>query len=348
MSDLSKIWDLLKEKGVSDIHLFPDQQVYYRANGLLDKIDMIVREDQIKKIILSTSTPKAREILGHQRQVTYAENVDGIGRLRFSAFFDRGRFALSLRVISNTFIELDDLGLNDTQKKLLSQHSGLILVGSPSCEGKSTTIASILNYINNNYEKNIYTIENPVEIVYQDNQAAFIQRSIPVDISDFYNGLLEAYRVDPDIVVTDSIAYSDTVNQALNLCESGCTVIAATDGGDCLQIIERIINMRSPEERENVRQRLSSQLKMIISQRLVPLSDNTGRKAIFDVFINTIQMKTLIKNNSMSMLRTIQSQNEAAGMMTFDKQLKSLLWKHMITQKTALEFAIDKTNININ
>ncbi len=347
MSDLIKIWELLKEKAVSDIHLFPDQHVFYRVNGALEKLDMIIREDQIKKIILSTSTPKAREILGHQRQVTYAENVEGIGRLRFSVFFERGRFAVSLRVISNKFIELEDLGINEMQKKFLFQHSGLILVGSPSCEGKSTTIASILNYMNHNFERSIYTIENPVEFVYEDDRAAFIQRSIPVDISNFYTGLCEAYRVDQDVVVTDSIVYSDALNQALNLCESGCTVIAATEGGDSLQIIERLINLRAPDERDNLRQRISSHLKMIISQRLVPLADNSGRKVIFDIFINTIQMKALIKNDNLSMFRTIQSQNESNGMRTFDTQLRNLLRKRMITQKTAMEFAIDKANINL-
>ena len=347
MSELTKIWELLKSKDVSDIHLFPNQQVYYRINGVLEKLNMIVREDQIKKIILSTSTPKAREILGHQRQVTYAENVEGLGRLRFSVFFERGHFALSLRIINNKFIELEDLGINEMQKKCLFQHSGLVLVGSPSCEGKSTTIASILNYMNHNFEKSIYTIENPVEFVYKDDRAAFIQRSIPVDIANFYNGLCEAYRVDPDVVVTDSIVYTDALNQALNLCESGCTVIAATDGGDSLQIIERLINMRGPDERDNFRQRIAAHLKMIISQRLVPMADNTGRKAIFDIFINTIQMKALIKNNNLSMFRTIQAQNESTGMRTFDNQLRNLLRKRMITQKTAMEFAIDKANINV-
>lgn len=347
MSELEKIWELLKDEAVSDILLFPDQQIYYRVNGILEKLDTVVTEDQIKKIILATSTPKAREILGHQRQVTYGENVEGIGRLRFSAFFERGRFAVSLRIINNKFMELDELGINEKQRNVITQHSGLILVGSPSGEGKSTTIASILNYLNHNYEWNIYTIDNPVEFVYKDDKATFIQRSIPVDVSNFYNGLCEAYRVTPDVVVTDSIIYSDTINQALNLCESGCTVIAATDGGDSLQIIERLISMRTPDERANVRQRLSAHLKMIISQRLVPLFDNSGRKAIFDILINTPQMKALIKNDNMSMFRTIQSQNEAVGMRTFDNQLIGLLRRKQISQKTALEFAIDKSSITM-
>ncbi len=342
MSELVKIWDLVKAKKPSDIHLSPNQKVYYRVNGVLEKLDTIVTEDQIKKIILSTSTPKAREILGHQRQVTYAENVDGIGRLRFSAFFERGHFAISLRVIENSFLDLEDLGFNDVQKKALFQQSGLVLVGSPSCEGKSTTIASILNYMNHNFQKSIYTIENPVEFVYQDDKAAFIQRSIPVDISNFYNGLCEAYRVDPDVVVTDSVVYADALDQALTLAESGCLVIAATDGGDCLQIIERLTGLRVPEERENLRQRIANQLRMIISQRLVPTVNNESRKPIFDIMINTVQMKELIKKNNVSMFRTIQSQKEADGMRSFDKQLQTLVGKKIISMKTAIEFAIDK------
>lgn len=345
MSDLVKIWESIKDRGVSDIHLLSGQNVYYRANGVLEKLDMLVREEQVKKLILSTSTPKAREILGHQRQVTYAENVDGIGRLRFSVFFERGHFAVSVRIISEKIVELEELGINELQRKIITQHSGLLLVGSPACEGKSTTIAAILNYINHNFEKSIYTIENPVEFVFKDDKSAFMQRSIPVDISNFYNGLCEAYRLDPDIVVTDSVTYADALDQALALCESGCLVIAATDGGDSQQILERIINLRVPDERENLRQRLAAQLKMVIGQRLVPLSDNAGKKAIFDIVVNTLQMKALIKNNNMSMFRSIQSQQESNGMRTFDAQLNNLLRKHSIAHKTAMEFAINKANI---
>ena len=105
--------------------------------------------------------------------------------------------------------------------------------------------------------------------------------------------------------------------------------------------------MRGPDERDNFRQRIAANLKMIISQRLVPLADNSGRKVIFDIFINTIQMKALIKNNNLSMFRTIQAQNESTGMRTFDNQLRNLLRKRMIAQKTAMEFAIDKTNITV-
>ncbi|MDN5278757.1 MAG: twitching motility protein PilT [Clostridiales bacterium] len=343
MSDLFKVCQEVMVKGGSDIHVYPDQPVFYRMNGLMARLDdFILSEDQVKKIILETSTPKAREILGRQRQVTYAEEVANVGRVRFSVFLDKGKFALSMRLLAQKFYELEDLGFSESVRKILAMPNGLILVGSPSGEGKTTTIAAILNFINKHFEKSIFTIENPVEFVFKDDKSAFIQRSIPVDISNFYNGLCEAYRVDPDVVVSDSINYSDAMDQALTLCESGCLVIGSTEGGDCQQIMDRIINSREPHERDALRTKLASQLKMIISQRLVPQEGTTDRIAIFDIMINTPQLKSLIKNSNMSMFRALQSQGEIAGMKTFDSQLTSLVRKRSIDQRTALEFAIDK------
>ena len=347
MSELLKVCQLVKVKGASDMHLFPDQPVFYRLNGQLEKLDSVqLSEDQIKKIILETSTPKAREILGKQRQVTYAEEVPTVGRLRFSVFLDKGKFALAIRFINEKFFDLDELGFTEGVRKVISQPSGLILVGSPSCEGKTSTIAAMLNFINRHFEKSIFTIENPVEYVFKDDKAAFIQRSIPVDISNFYNGLCEAYRVDPDVVVSDSINYPDAMDQALTLCESGGMVIGSTEGGDCQQILERLINCREPADREALRARIAAQLKMIISQRLVPREDKNGRVAIFDIMINTPQMKALVRNNNMSMFRALQGQGEIAGMKTFDSQLAHLVRKRIVSQKVGSDFAIDKSRIN--
>ncbi len=347
MSELMKVCQLVKVKGASDLHLFPDQPVFYRLHGQIEKLDTVVlSEDQIKKIILETSTPKAREILGKQRQVTYAEDVPTVGRLRFSVFLDKGKFAIALRFINERFYELDELGFAEGIRRTLSQPSGLVIVASPSGEGKTTTVAALLNFINRHFEKSIFTIENPVEYVFKDDKAAFIQRSIPVDISNFYNGLCEAYRVDPDIVVSDSINYSDAMDQALTLCESGCMVIGSTEGGDCQQILDRLINCREPGNREALRARIAAQLKMIISQRLIPRDDKTGRIAIFDIMINTPQMKALVRNNNMSMFRALQGQGEIAGMKTFDSQLAHLVRKRIITQRVGAEFAIDKSRIN--
>ena len=347
MSELLKVCQLVKVKGASDLHLYPDQPVFYRLHGQIEKLDSIMlNEDQIKKIILETSTPKAREILGKQRQVTYAEDVETVGRLRFSVFLDKGKFAIAIRFLNEKFFELDELGFAEGIRRVISQPSGLVLVGSPSGEGKTTTIAAMLNFINKHFEKSIFTIENPVEFVFTDEKAAFIQRSIPVDISNFYNGMCEAYRVDPDVVVSDSINYADAMDQALTLCESGCMVIGSTEGGDCQQILDRLINCREPAGREALRARIAAQLKMIVSQRLIPREDKTGRVAIFDIMINTPQMKALVRNNNMSMFRALQGQGEIAGMKTFDSQLAHLVRKRIISQKVGSEYAIDKSRIN--
>ncbi|MCK9456661.1 MAG: Flp pilus assembly complex ATPase component TadA [Candidatus Riflebacteria bacterium] len=340
---LLKVCQLVKVKGASDMHLYPDRPVYYRVNGAIQTLDSLtVAEEHIKKIILETSSPKAREILGKFRQVTYAADIETVGRLRFSVFFDRGRFAMSVRFISDKIYSFQELGFSEAIKKILAQHAGLILVGSSSGEGKTSTIASIINFYNSYFEKNIITIENPVEYLFKDNKSAIIQRSIPLDISNFYAGLCEMGRVNPDVVVSDSLNYPDAMDKALSLCESGTTVIGGTEGGDCLQILERIINLRSPSEREVLRSKLASQLTMIISQRLVPKTDHTGRKAIFDIMVNTPQLRSLIRNNNFTMFRTLQSQGEIAGMKTFDSQLAELLRTGYITKKAAAEFSIDK------
>ena len=347
MSGIFRVCQAVKEKNGSDLHIFPDQPVFYRVNGNLEKLEsFIFDEDQIKKIILETSSPKAREILGRQRQVTYAQDVKNVGRARFSVFFDRGKFALAIRLLSESFYSFEELGFSEGVRKILSQPSGLIIVGSPSGEGKSSTMAAMLNFINSHFEKSIFTIENPVEFSFKDNKSAFIQRSIPVDISNFFNGLCEAYRLDPDVVVTDSINYPDAMDQSLALCESGCMVLGATEGGDCQQILERIINSRKPDERAALRLKLATQLRMVVSQRLVPKEDGSGRIAIFDIVINTPQMKTLIKNDNMSMFRALQSQGNIVGMRTFDDQLTSLVRKRVISPRVGADFAIDKKRLS--
>ena len=133
------------------------------------------------------------------------------------------------------------------------------------------------------------------------------------------------------------------MDQALTLCESGCMVIGSTEGGDCQQILERLINCREPADREALRARIAAQLKMIVSQRLVPREDKNGRVAIFDIMINTPQMKALVRNNNMSMFRALQGQGEIAGMKTFDSQLAHLVRKRIVSQKVGSDFAIDKS-----
>lgn len=346
MSELQKICNEIKPdmlKSLSDIHLVPNMPLFGRVNGVVESFNkLVISEDQIKRIILETSTPKARAIFGRQKQVTYATNVDSLGRLRFSLFVDKGKFALSARFIRDHIPSLEELGFREKTIKIFSSRGGLILVGSPTGEGKTSTIAAILNFINNNLERSIFTVENPVEYVFKDDRSSFIQRSIPVDISNFYNGLCEAYRIAPDVVVTDSIAYADAMNQAFALCESGCLVIASTEGGDCQQILERFINSREPEERDTIRAKLSARLKLIISQRLVVVGKNTPRIPIFDVLISDVQIRPLLRAGNFGMLRSLQQKNEMSnlGMRTFDSQLAALLKSKTIQAKTAQDYSI--------
>ena len=338
---LEEICKLAKKIGATDIHLYAGHPLFCRVNGEISYNDaVVISENDIKKIILNTSSAKAREVLGHTKHVTYAADIDGIGRLRFAVFFDRGHFAIAIRFIKDRLLTLEEIGINEAIKKVFVQRTGLILVGSPAGEGKTTTIAAIMDYINGNFEKSIVTIENPVEIVFKDRLSSIIQRSIPIDTRNFFTGISEAGRIRPDIIVSDSLGYPDVFDEALALCESGTTVIGGTGGGDCQQIIERTINSRKANERDLIRNKIAATLTMIISQRLV--STPGGRKAIWDVAINTPQLKNYIKTNNMSMFRSQQAQGSRLGMMCFDTQLTELVRQNIITKENARELAIDK------
>lgn len=342
MDGLFKLLADLAKKKVSDLHLAPGEICFIRKNGLLEPLTGIsFSENEVKQFILKTSTPRAREILGKARQVTYAFEHPALGRFRCSAFFAKNRFAVAVRVIPDKPPSLAELGLPEAVKKILARPSGLIVVASPSGHGKTTTIAALLGFINSHFQKNVVTVENPVEIRFRDEMSAFIQRSIPLDVANFYEGLVEAYRLYPDVVMTDSINYADAFDQALFLCESGCLVIAATDGGSCQQIIERLIYSRPKEERDSLRGKLAAHLALIISQRLAPRQDTIGRIPVFDILVNTPQVKTLIKNENLVMLKSIQEQDQASGMQTCDRHLLTLAQKNVISPATAVALADD-------
>jgi twitching motility protein PilT len=338
MPDLQKVLTELRKTGVSDLHVFPGEVCFSRRDGVLSPMpELRFSEDEVKKVILSTSAPKAREILGKHRQVNYSFQDSSGERYRFAVYFDKGKFAFSVRIIPAQPMKLQDLGLPDPIKKLLSKTSGLIIVGSPSGQGKTTTISAILEFINQHFEKNIITIENPVEITFKDQRSSFIQRSIPLDVSNFYEGLNEAFRMDPDIVVCDSLIYKDVLDQALFLCESGCQVIGAMDGGDCQKLLERILFSRTKEERETVRSRLMTHLNFVVCQRLINRTDS-GRTAVFDIVVNTLQLKTILKGDNMSLLRTPQETDKESGMMTYERCLQGLINKMVVTPATAAAF----------
>ncbi len=342
MDAFIKVLQELGKTAVSDLHIFPGETCFIRRGGVIEPLSGIkFSEEQVKKIILQTSTPRARQILGKSRQVNFVFQTDPENRFRFSVFFDKGKFAIAIRFIPPVPAKFADLGLPEPLKKVLAKQSGLIVIGSPSGQGKTTTISALLDFINSLFEKNIITVENPVEIKFKDEHSTFIQRSIPLDVANFYEGLIEAYRLDPDVVMTDSINYRDALDQALFLCESGCMVIGATDGGNCQQILERLIYSRPAEDRDGLRGKLATHLAMIVSQRLVPKNDARARVAVFDILVNTHQVKALIKNENLVMLKTLQEQDHASGMQTFDRHLVSLVQKAVVNPATAVAFADD-------
>ncbi|MBF0545427.1 MAG: Flp pilus assembly complex ATPase component TadA [Candidatus Riflebacteria bacterium] len=342
MDDLLKTLVELPKLKATDFHVVAGEPAYIRKSGRIEVFPgKKFLDDDLKKFILATSSPKAREILGKFKQVTYSYQTEGNERFRIALYMSKGKFALSSRVLPQNPWKMEEIGLPEGLRKSLSKQSGLIIVGSPSGQGKTTTIASLIDFINNHFERNIITIENPVEIIFKDERSSIIQRSIPIDVPNFWEGLKDSFRLDPDVVMTDSLNYPDAFDQALFLCEAGCLVIGAMDGGNCQQILERIIFSRKAEERSGIRAKLGTHLSMMISQKLAPKADGSGLVGVFDILVNTTQVKSLIKNENFVMLKTLQEQDQASGMQTFDRHLLALVKKNTISNETAISLADD-------
>lgn len=346
MEKLLELIKKLKSEKVSDIHISPNENIYIRKNGILSCLENIkFPEDTIKKFILHTSNQKARELLGKFKQVVYSWSSHETGRLRCSVYLAKNSFNIAIRIIIDVPPTLHELGIPEPIKKVLSRQSGLIIVASPSGHGKTTTVSALINFINTHFQKQIVTVENPVEILHKEDKSLFTQRSIPLDVSNFYEGLVEAYRLYPDIVMTDSINYLDALNQAFYLCEAGCMVFAVTDGGNCQQVLERLIYSYPKESRDLLLGKIVNHLLLVICQKLVPRNDISGQIAIFDILTNTPTVKTIIKNENFQMLRSIQEHDISNGMMTFDKHLISLVQKQIINLNTALAYADNPSEI---
>ncbi len=340
MADFWKVLESMARDQVSDILISPGEPVFVRKRGRLQKKeDLKLSEDDMRQIILKTSTNKAREILGKFKQVNYSVAAPDGQRYRIAAYFERNRLALSIRVVPKVVPQLAELGLPSPIKSLLAKQSGLIIVASPSGHGKSTTIASLLDFINHHFEKNVVTIENPVEMVFADDRSSFIQRSIPLDVNNFFDGLNDAYRIDPDVVMSDSLTYRDALEQALFLCEAGCLVIGGVDGGTCTQVLQRIIDGCPPDEQPRMRGKLGNHLLAMISQRLVTRQSTMDRMAVFDILVNTQQVKTLIRNGNLPMLRAQMEKDAAQGMLIMGKHLQQLVVSNTISKDEAVAAA---------
>ena len=351
---LTKIVKTAVEQKASDIHLKVGSKPRIRARKellTLDSFPVLSRNDldDFINYILKGKEEKRQKLL-KEGQVDTSASFPGLARFRANIYFQRSTPGIALRYIPFEIPKFETLGLPPVVRKLaLSHTSGLILVTGPTGSGKSTTLASLINEINELYSRVIVTIEDPIEYLFKDKKSFIIQREVGEDTVDFTAGLRAALREDPDVIMIGEIRDPETAKIALQAAETGHLVFSTLHTINAKETINRFIGMFPLENRDQIRLMLANSLIGIISQRLVPRRDRKGVVPVVEILVNNplIKEALLDPQKFQNINEYLEKGHEVYGTQTFDQHLLELYRKGIIDAKTVLEYAENPTDIEL-
>ena len=329
----------MKAKG-SDIHLKAGLPPIVRIDGALRAIPNAERlsADAVRTMAFAIMTERQKRIFEENFEVDLAYGVPGLGRFRVNTFAQRGTVALVLRAIPIAIPSLQALNLPPVLEKLALEQRGLILVTGTTGSGKSTTLASLIDYINEHRTCNIITIEDPIEYLHKDKKSLISQREVGCDTLNFGKALTSSLRQDPDVILVGEMRDHETIETALTAAETGHLVLSTLHTLDAAETVNRIISVFPPYHQRQVRMQLSGILKGVVSQRLVPRADGKGRVPAVEVMIGTARIKDCIddKEKTKQIPEAISQGFTSYGMQSFDQSLMQLLTGKLITYEEAL------------
>lgn len=340
---MEKIIKAAVERGASDLHIKAGDVFRARIDGkLVPLTKQALTPEQTKSIalrLIANEDDRAR--IDKINDYDCSWGSPGIGRFRVNILRQRSSFMIVMRVIPFEVPNFDRLSVPAVLKQIAEAERGMILVTGVTGSGKSTTMAALLNHINQHQNKHIVTLENPIEFLHRDLQSSVTQREIGVDTESFRMGLRAALRQDPDVVLIGEMRDAETIDTAMKAAETGHLLISTVHTPDAQSTVLRILAMFPPEEQDVVRVRLAESLHAVISQRLLPRKDAPGRVAALEIMIVTPTIRDLmLDRDRVGEIRDhIAGGREQYGMQTFDQHLEELVNEGMIDQKIAIAAA---------
>jgi len=329
----------VKAKG-SDIHIKTGLPPIVRIDGRLHPIPNAPRlsPELVGAMADSLMNDRQRRKFEESWEVDLAYAVPGMGRFRVSVYRQRGTIAMVFRAISVVIPTLDGLNLPPVIKQICQEERGLVLVTGTTGSGKSSTLAAMIDFINQNRTSNIITVEDPVEFLHRDNKSIISQREVGSDTQSFANALKGALRQDPDVILVGEMRDLETIETAMTAAETGHLVMSTLHTMDAAETINRIIGVFPPYHQRQVRIQLAGVIKGVISQRLVPKADGKGRVPAVEVMLGTGRIRECIddENKTRQLHDAIAQGFITYGMQTFDQSLMKLFSSKMITYEEAL------------
>ncbi len=325
----------------SDLHLSIDTPPVYRRHGLLaaaPELRALTAADLEAALMIATSEAD-RARLDETRELDKALSVDGVGRFRVNVAHERGNLYFAFRRVNDSVLSIENLGLPQVCNRLTQLPRGLVLVTGPTGSGKSTTLASMVDRINERDARHIVTIEDPIEFVHSNKKSIINQREIGIDTQSFAGALRHVLRQDPDVILVGEMRDLETMSSAITAAETGHLVFATLHTPDAPQTIDRVVDAFPSYQQQQVRLQLSMALEGIVSQVLIPAPDGESRIAGCEVMLGTPAIRNLIREAKTHQIPTMMATGAAVGMRTLDQELAELVKKNRITRETAIAYA---------
>lgn len=345
-----KIETLLEEcvrRNASDLHIQYGLPPILRVDGALTPIAgfSALKEDTIKELIFATLDDEQRKILLKDKEFDYSFAFGDVARFRVNAFHERGKLAAAFRLIPNAIKNINDLGMPAIVETFAEFPRGLVLVTGPTGSGKSTTLAALINKINNEKSTHIITIEDPIEFTHRSIRSVIAQREVHYDTFSFSAALRSVLREDPDVVLIGEMRDLETIQAAITIAETGHLVFATLHTNSAAQSVDRMIDVFPAHQQPQVRSQLSNILMAICAQRLVPAIGG-GRVVAAEIMVANSAVRALIREGKTHQIDNAIQTGADQGMQTMDRTLAKLVQTGVITYENAREYAVDINELN--
>jgi len=337
MIAMSELLELMVKKNASDIHLTVNSPPVLRIDGeiVITEYEKLTRES-VQNMVYSLLSDKQKSEFESRNELDLSFGIKGVGRVRMNVFRQRGAIGAALRAIPNYFMTFEQIGLPAVVYDFMKLNSGLVLVTGPTGSGKSTTLASMINYLNENRTSHIMTIEDPIEYVHQHKKCIVNQREIGSDSDSFAVALKHVLRQDPDIILIGEMRDLETIEATLTIAETGHLVFATLHTIDAIQSINRIIDVFPPHQQPQIRSQLSFVLEGVFSQRLLIRASGQGRCLAIEVLKTTAGIRNMIREMKTEQIATAMQSGGKFGMQTMNFSLYELTMKKQITYAQAM------------
>lgn len=334
---MNELLSLAVEEGASDLHIQVGQAPTLRLHGEMIPVEgEILDGDDTEALVMAITSQDRLQEVKSKGGCDFGFSFMGLARFRVSVMKARGKFGMVLRQIPTDLFSLEEIGFPSVVKDLLKRPRGLILVTGPTGSGKSTTLASMINYMNENHSGHIITIEDPIEYYHDHKKCIVTQREVGIDVSSFSSAIRGALRQDPDTILVGEMRDLETIGAAVSAAETGHLVFATLHTTGAARTVDRIVDAFPDTAKDQIRTQLASSIVAVISQVLCPKIGG-GRVAGFEIMVNTTSIAALLRDNKTYRINSEIQTGASYGMVSLDQHLLSLYNRDLIPAEIAIE-----------